>query len=206
MTAVRVQTPSVGARPRPQGHPAKPASQVIKPSPGQATKPKAESSDPLGKIAMASAESKTESDMPNSVQSPTRAKRKRAKGNAEVKSGDQPAPSAKPEVTAASLQTGLKKSRTGLIQSKFPDLAIASDAVLRKGSDTTTSSLELDPNNCGDLWSQDAVNFNGNSIRGGVTGEKQSARGMPNVTCIHFHTWSKEIFNILNCKNPCFFY
>ena len=180
MTAVRVQTPSVGARPRPQGHPAKPASQVIKPSPGQATKPQAESSDPLGKIAMASAESKTESDVPNSVQSPARAKRKRAKGNvnAEVKSGDQPAPSA----TAASLQTGLKKSRTGLIQSKFPDLAIASDAVLRKGSDTTTSSLELEPNNCGDSWSQDAANFNGNSIRGGVTGEKQSASGMPNVT------------------------
>ena len=181
MTAVRVQTPSVGARPRPQGHPAKPASQVIKPSPGQATKPKAESS---GKIATASAESKTESDVPNSVQSPARAKRKRAKGNvnAEVKSGDQPAPSAMPAVTAASLPTGLKKSRTGLIQSKFPDLAIASDAVLRKGSDTTTSSLELEPNNCGDSWSQEAVNFNGNSIRGGVTGEKQSASGMPNVT------------------------
>ena len=176
MTAVRVQTPSVGARPRPQGHPAKPASQVIKPSPGQVTKPKAESS---GKIAMASAESKTES-----VQSPARAKRKRAKGNvnAEVKSGDHPAPSAMPAVTAASLPTGLKKSRTGLIQSKFPDLAIASDAILRKGSDTTTSSLELEPNNCGDSWSQEAVNFNGNSIRGGVTGEKQSASGMPNVT------------------------
>ena len=184
MTAVRVQTPSVGARPRPQGHPAKPASQVIKPSPGQATKPQAESSDPLGKIAMASAESKTESDVSNSVQSPVRAKRKRAKGNvnAEVKSGDQSAPSAMPAVTAASLPTGLKKSRTGLIQSKFPDLAIASDAVLRKGSDTTTSSLELEPNNCGDSWSQDAANFNGNSIRGGVTGEKQSASGMPNVT------------------------
>ena len=198
MTAVRVQTPSVGARPRPQGHPAKPASQVIKPSLGQATKPKAESSDPLGKIAMASAESKTESDVPNSVQSPARAKRKRAKGNvnAEVKSGDQPAPPAMPAVTAASHQTGLKKSRTGLIQSKFPDLAIASDAVLRKGSDTTTSSLELEPN--GDSWSQDAVNFNGNSIRGGVTGEKQSASGMPNVTYFDFHTWSKEIVNILN--------